>query len=61
MDQSIEQRLDHIEHMLVEMNAKIDHYLGVETLTGEEKREIEALRQEVREGKFLTYNEVFKD
>ena len=52
-------KMDRIEALLVELNAKIDNFLGFEDLEDEEEREVEKLRKEVESGEYVRFEEVF--
>ena len=46
------EKMNKIEQLLIEINAKIDNFLGFEELTEEEQEEIAQLREEVKKGEF---------
>ena len=53
------EKVNNIERMIMELNTKIDNFLGYEDLTEEEKREIEKIREEVKKGEYVKFDEVF--
>ncbi len=53
------EKIDHIEKLLMEINAKIDNFLGFEELSEEELEEIERLREEVKSGEYVRFEEMF--
>ena len=55
------EKINHIEKLLTEIDAKIDNFLGFEELSEEEKKEISKLREEVSRGEYLSYKDVFSD
>ena len=57
----IKDKLSEIEKLLLEINFKIDNFLGFEELTDEEKRELDLLKKEIKNKKFDTFKTVFKD
>ena len=59
MSQALMRKMDRIEALLVELNAKIDNFLGFEDLEDEEEREVEKLRKEVESGEYVRFEEVF--
>ncbi len=61
MENSVEKKLDTIETLLREINAKIDNFLGFETLSKEEKEEINRIRSEVASGEFDSIETVFEE
>jgi len=61
MSDELLEKIINIEKLLMEIDAKIDHFLGFEELSEEEKEEVRKLREEVRRGEHASYNEVFSD
>ena len=60
MDKSILKKLDSIESLLILLNHKIDHFLGLEIISDEEKKDIAAIRTEVEAGHLNTFHSVFE-
>ena len=54
-------KFDRIEKLLLELSSKIEHLVGFEGLSSEEKKEIEKIENEIQEGKYKTFEEVFSD
>lgn len=61
MSQELLEKMNHIEMLLLEINAKIDNFLGFEELSEEERKEIELIEKEVESGEYFTFDEVFGD
>ncbi len=53
------EKIDHIEKMLVEINTKIDNFLGFEELTDEEKKELSKAQAEIEQGDFVKFDDLF--
>ena len=54
-------KMNKIEQLLLEINAKIDNFLGFEDLTEEEQEEIAQLREEIKKGEFVPFHGVFPE
>jgi len=61
MSQELLEKISHIEMLLLEINSKIDNFLGFEELSEEERKEIELTEKEVESGVYFTFGEVFGD
>ena len=61
MSEDILEKLNDIEALLLEINAKIDNFLGFEDLDEGERREIKKIRKSVSSGEIVSSNEVFED
>jgi len=61
MSERILKRLDRIEKLLLELNLKIENFMGFEELSEEEKQEVEQIEKEINEGKCKAFDEVFSD
>ena len=59
MSQALMEKMECIEALLLEVNAKIDNFLGFEDLNKTEYKEIEELREEVKSGNYSRFDEVF--
>jgi len=55
------QKLEHIEHLLVGIDTKIDNFPGFEELKESELKEINEIRNEMQKGDYATFDEVFSD
>jgi len=55
------ERLERIERLLVALNAKIDNFLGYEDLREKEREELKKMREEVRRGEFVRFEELFEE
>jgi len=55
------ERLERIERLLVTLNAKIDNFLGYEDLREKEREELKKMREEVRRGEFVRFEELFEE
>ncbi len=53
------EKINHIENLLLELNAKVDNFLCSEELSEEERKEVDALRKEVASGEYVSFDEVF--
>ena len=61
MSQELLEKISHIEMLLLEINSKIDNFLGFEELSEEERKGIELTEKEVESGVYLTFDDVFGD
>ena len=59
MSDVILKKINEIECLLFEINSKLDNFLGFEELTAVEEQEIKKLRKEVKDGQFISYDEIF--
>lgn len=55
------EKIKNIERMIIELNTKIDNFLGYEDLTGEEKKELEKIREEIKKGEYVKFEELFSE
>lgn len=53
------EKINNIEKMLIEINTKIDNFLGYEELTEDEKRELAEIREEIKHGEYVKFEELF--
>ena len=53
------EKINNIERMIMELNTKIDNFLGYEDLTEEEREELEKLRKEIKKGEYIKFDELF--
>jgi hypothetical protein len=60
MSEALTEKIDRIENLLREINAKIDNFLGFEALDNEERNELQGLREAISSGEYLYFAEVFK-
>ena len=51
MPDVVMEKMEHIERLLLQLNAKIDNFLGYEDLTSEE--ELKQIRREVKSGEYV--------
>jgi len=51
-------KIDNIEKMLIEINSKIDNFLGVEELSEEEMEEVREIIKEIKKGDYVKYDEI---
>jgi hypothetical protein len=61
MSQELLEKINHIEMLLIEINTKIDNFLGFEGLSEEERKEIEQIEKKVNSGEYFTFDDVFGD
>ncbi len=52
------EKLTNIEKMLVEINSKIDNFLGVEDLSEEEMEGVREIREEIKKGNCAEYDKI---
>ena len=61
MSEALTEKIDRIETLLQEINAKIDNFLGFEELDEKERREADSLRKEIEAGEYVNFDEAFED
>lgn len=59
MSDTLIEKIERIEALLIELNSKIDNFLGFEELTEEERKEIEEIGKEIEKGEYETFDDVF--
>jgi hypothetical protein len=59
MSDVVLKRINDIEKILIEINAKIDNFIGYEELTEKERKEPRKIREGVKRGECVGFNEVF--
>ena len=55
----LERRISNVERLLEEINAKIENFMGYEELSEEEEKEVEEILNEIKEGKYVRFEELF--
>ncbi len=55
----LERRISNVERLLEEINAKIENFMGYEELSEEEEKEVEKILNEIKEGKYVRFEELF--
>jgi hypothetical protein len=53
MPDVVMEKMEHIERLLLQLNAKIDNFLGYEDLTSDEQEELKKIRREVKSGDYV--------
>ena len=53
MPDTVMEKMEHIEKLLLQLNAKIDNFLGYEDLTLKEKEDLKKIRAEVKSGDYV--------
>jgi len=53
MPDVVMEKMEHIERLLLQLNAKIDNFLGYEDLTPQEKEDLKKIRREVKSGEYV--------
>jgi len=53
MPDAVMEKMEHIERLLLQLNAKIDNFLGYEDLTSDEQEELKKIRREVKSGEYI--------
>ena len=61
MSEALTEKIDPIETLLREINAKIDNFLGFDELDNDEQKELETLRKEIEAGEYINFDEAFED
>lgn len=51
-------KLEHIENLILQLNARIDNFLEYENLTSDEKEDLKKIRREVRSGGYVPVEKV---
>ena len=59
MGDTLLEKINHIEKMILELNTKIDNFLGYEDLSEEEKKEVDEVREEMKQGEYVEFDELF--
>ena len=59
--EALEKKLERIERLLVEINSKIDNFMGYEYLSKKEREELRKMREEIRKGEFIKFEDLFGD
>jgi len=59
MSDVLMKKIDHIERLIMELNMKLDNFLGYEELTDEEKKELEVIRRDVKKGGYVGFGGLF--
>ena len=52
-------KIERIEALLIELNSKIDNFLGFEELTEDERKEVEEIEKEIKKSEYETFDDVF--
>ena len=55
----LERRISNVERLLEEINAKIENFMGYEELSEEEEKEVEKILNEIKEGEYVRFEELF--
>lgn len=48
------QKIENLETLIIQLNDKIDNYLGMEDISREEREEIQKLKDEIDAGEYVT-------
>jgi hypothetical protein len=56
MADMVMEKLEHIEKLILQLNARIDNFLGYEDLTPDERDELKKIRREVKSGYYVPSN-----
>jgi len=51
-------KITNIEKILMEINSKIDNFLGVEDLSEREAKKVREIREEIKKGEYVKYDEI---
>ena len=52
------QKIDNLEVLIIQLNEKIDNFLGVEEISDEEINEIHGLRKGIEAGDYISLNDL---
>jgi anti-sigma28 factor (negative regulator of flagellin synthesis) len=58
MNNLMMEKITNIEKMVMEINSKIDNFLGVENLSEGEKEKVREIREEIKKGNYVRYDEI---
>ena len=47
------EKLEHIERLILQLNARIDNVLGYEDLTSDEKEDLKKIQRDVKSGEYV--------
>jgi uncharacterized protein YcfJ len=47
------EKLEHIERLILQLNARINNVLGYEDLTSDEKEDLKKIRRDVKSGEYV--------
>ena len=61
MNEALVEKIEHIEALLIAINGKMDNFLGFEDLSEDEIDEVKKLREAIRSGEYMTFDDVFGD
>jgi len=56
----LEKRMENLERLLMEINSKIENFMGYEELSEEEEKEVDEILKEVKDGKYAHFEELFE-
>jgi len=58
MNELMIEKITNIEKILMEINSKIDNFLGVEDLSEREAKKVREIREEIKKGEYVKYDEI---
>lgn len=58
MPDIVMEKLEHIEKLILQLNARIDNFLECEVLTSDEKVDLKKIRREVKSGEYVPADKV---
>ncbi len=53
------EKMNTIEQLLLQLNAKIENFLGYEVLSEEEQKELDQVREEIKSGEYVPMDQAF--
>jgi len=59
MSDTLLEKINNIERMIIELSTKIDNFMGYEDLTDNERKEIHKIREEIKRGEYVEFSELF--
>lgn len=57
-EKAIIQKIEHLETMIVQLNDKIDNFLGLEEVSDQEREEIDQLQQGISNGEYVSLDDL---
>jgi len=56
----LEEKIERLENLLLEINSKIENFMGYEELTDEEEERVKRVVEEMKSGNYVRFEEIFK-
>ncbi|KXB00932.1 hypothetical protein AKJ43_03855 [candidate division MSBL1 archaeon SCGC-AAA261D19] len=58
MTDAVLDKINNIEKILLEINSKLDNYMGMEELSREEWEEVEEIREQIKKGDYTVSDNI---